>query len=202
VRILLILILVFGAKSIAYSQIKIRTENEVKLNILTTILLYPEILYERVKSTEFIGPVKSDYFGYGFSAGVKLPGFTIGSEEPDKFLLHYYPEIYFRVPRVKLQQYHALAFCRFYFNRQHSFGYHTDMLPPQLFFVEPNIILLGYKDNLREYCVGLNVGIKYLNVFDRLTMELHLGGGNNLKRNDASFYYRFGINVAYRFLQK
>ena len=162
---------------------------------MTTLLLYPEIKYERVRASEYLGPVKSDYFGYGLSAGVKLPGFTMGSDPG----FDYYPEIY-------LNKYHILTFCRFYFNRRHQSNYHFDMKLPQLFFVEPTLAFVGfegydYERNANKddtaICVGLGIGLKLITITN-YTIEFHFGGGSNLQRHNADFYYRFGINIGRR----
>ena len=163
------------------SQARIRTANELKLNLATTFLLTPEIIYERVKSADDVGFVKSDYFGYGFSVGVSFPGFTIGSN-PE---INYHPTIYDH-------KYHILSYCRFYFNRRNNFLYHYNMKRPQLFFIEPSAAVVGF-DKRSEFCLGLSLGMKLINIMN-CTGEIYVGGGNNLKRHDSAYYYRFGIN--------
>ena len=181
----------------AFSQIKIETANELKLNLGTTLLLYPEIHYEKVISSEYIRFVKSDFFGYGFSAGTRMPGFKASSE----------PEFY-RFPRIYANNYHIIAYCRFYFNRTQKLHYHYDLKRPVLFFIEPTAAIVGF-DDLTTLFLGIGGGLKLINVMN-YTAELYFGGGGGLKKNeyggekfferyDGVGYYRFGINLGWRF---
>ena len=188
-KILIVVAIFCINQKVAFSQIRIYTANEVKLNVLTTLLLYPEIHFERVRATENLGPVKSDSFGYGFSAGIKVPGFTIGSD-PE---YHYYPVIY-------LNTWHLSTYCRYYFNRKHQFNYHFDMRRPQMFFLEPAATIVGYEENT-SLCLGLSLGLKITNIMN-YTAEFHIGAGNNLNRHNADFYYRFGVNIGWRSVLK
>jgi len=186
--------------TVAFSQLRIETANELKLNLASTLLLYPEIQYEKVRSSEYISFVKSDFFGYGFSAGARIPGLK-RSSDPD-----YYDDNYGNFPKIYENNFHILAFCRFYFNRMQEFHFHYDLKRPVLFFIEPTAAIVGFND-LTTLFIGFGGGIKFINV-KNYTAEIHLGGGGSLKKtqNSGKFYeryegvgyYRFGINIGKR----
>jgi hypothetical protein len=176
-------------ETVAYSQKRLRTANEIKLNLATSLLLTPEINYERVKTADDVGFVKSDYFGYGLSAGVTLPGFTVPTD-PE---FDYHPEIY-------ETNWQVVAYCRFYFNRRHNHLYHYGMKRPQLFFIEPGAAVIGFDDR-SSFCLGLALGLKLINIMN-CTGEIYAGGGSNLKRYDSVFFWRFGVNLGLRWDQK
>ena len=173
-------------ESVAFSQARIKTANELKLNLLTSLVFAPEIHYERVKSAERLGVI-SDYLGFGVSAGVTLPlDFTVGSD----------PEIDYP-PQIYMHNYHLISYCRFYFNRRHNLAYHYELKRPQLFFVESNAAVIGF-DNRTSFCLGLGLGLKFINSMN-YTAEIYAGGGTNLNIYDLEGYYRIGINLGRRF---
>ena len=168
-----------------FSQLRIQTANEIKINLLSTLILYPEIHYERVRSSEHIRYVKSDFFGWGFAAGAEMQGIP-SSKDPE----------FSDYPRVFLNKYHVLGFMRLYFNRKENFLFHYDLRRPKLFFVEPSVAVVGFDDGV-SLCLGASVGIKHLNVMD-YTAELFFGGGTNFHWDNPVGYYRLGIVLGRR----
>ena len=185
--------------STAFSQIRIETATELKLNLATSLLLYPEIHYEQVRTSEYISFVKSDFFGYGFSAGHRISGFK-SSDEPEYG--------YDNFPRIYANNFHLLAFCRLYFNLAQKFHYHYDLKRPVLYFIEPTAAIVGFDDYTTLF-LGIGGGIKLINVMN-YTAELYFAGGTSLRKYEYGGekfyekyygvgYYRFGINLGWRF---
>jgi hypothetical protein len=155
-----------------------QVSNELKLNVLTTPLMFPEINYERVYA-DYYGFVVSDYFGYGLSVAYT-------PLKPDAYSFSIYNT-----------NFQIVSYCRFYFNMPHNFLYYYSLKQPIQLFIEPNVAVVGHKNGISP-CVGLALGQKIINI-KGYTAEVYVGGGSGLKKDDPVFYWRFGINVGKRF---
>ena len=173
--------------TVAFSQMR-HYRNEIKLNILTSCLLHPEINYERVISDYFEYP---DYYGFGFSATASL----IAPESLD-------PESDFadfaKMMAKICGNYQIAPYFRFYFSKFDEFFYHVGLKRPNLFFIETNLAVIGYEDRT-SFGLGLAVGKKFINSMN-YAAEIYFGGGagtSDFKGIDV--YLRFGINLGKRF---
>ena len=169
--------------------------NEVKLNVLTSLFLYPEINYERVKTDYFGSP--DDKIGFGVSASALL--FNSDFE--------YYREI-----AGILGTYKILPYCRFYFSKFDEFLYHVGLKRPSLFFIEINAAIFGYAEETESghevgykqhtaFGLGLAVGKKYVRMQNN-TAEIYFGlgwGCSNFKEKEFYPYLRLGVNLGRRF---
>jgi len=182
-------------QSVAFSQMK-EYANEIKLNVLTSLLLCPEINYERVKTDYFETP---ESFGFGLSVAASFLG-----SDPESDFSKIIAQIY--------GKYRIIPYCRFYFGKSDEFFYHTALKRPNLFFIEINAAVIGgygYHDsydndddngfeNRTLFGLGLAVGKKFKNSKNLAEMYLGVGGGNSDFKS-IDFYLRLGVNLGRRF---
>ena len=185
-KITILLIAFCFAESVAFSQMR-QYRNEIKLNLLTSVLLYPEVNYERVISDYFEYP---DYYGFGLSAAAFLLTPNLDADAESGFA-EIMADIY--------GNYRIVPYFRFYFSKFDEFFYHSGLKRPNLFFIETNLAILGY-DNRTSYGLGLAVGKKFITSMN-YAAEIYLGGGVRSSdfKEDIGGYFRLGINLGRRF---
>lgn len=175
---ILIIIIALSVCFAAFSQEvehkKSTASNELRLNVLTTVALFPEITYERCFANDF---------GVGLSAAVALGGdIDVGNE---------------------VYTYQITPFFRFYFGSKPSSGFfietnmsliglkYTYTIFYPSYYYSPGY---SYSDNTAAFGLGFSVGYKYFNTRN-LVGELYAGVGRTF--GDMA-YPRVGISLGVR----
>ena len=191
-KIIIFLVTFCFVESVAFSQTK-EYANEIKLNLLTSLLLCPEISYERVNTDYF---ESMETFGFGLSAAASFLG-----SDPESDFAKIIAKIY--------GKYRVMPYCRFYFGKSDDYFYNSALKRPNLFYIEINAAVVGgygYHDNSNDdgfenrtlFGVGLALGKKFKSSMNLADIYFGVGGGSSdFKAID--FYLRLGVSLGRRF---